>query len=59
MFGITGDRSTVALDPGVCNTMREGGCRLMVAWVREEEKAPENRQMKRKVEEVDKVEVTP
>ena len=31
----------------------------MAAWVREEEKASENRQRKREVEEADKVEVAP
>ena len=31
----------------------------MVAWVRKEEKASENRQRKREVEEADKVEVAP
>ena len=31
----------------------------MAAWVREEEKASENRQKKREAEEVDKVEVAP
>ena len=34
----------------------EGGCGCMIAWVREEEKATENRQRKR---EPDKVEVAP
>ena len=29
----------------------------MTAWVREEEKAPENRQRRREAEETDKVEV--
>ena len=31
----------------------------MAAWVREEEKASENRQREREAEEVDKVEVAP
>ena len=48
MFAITGDWSTVAPDPEVwyC-TVCEGGCRFMAAWVREEEKASENRQRMR------------
>ena len=58
MFGITGDWSTAALDPGVWyNTVYEGGCRFMAAMVREEEKASENWQRKRYAEEADKVEV--
>ena len=45
MFGITGDWSTAALDPGVWySTVCEGGCRFIAACVREEEKASENRQ---------------
>ena len=60
LFSITGDWSTVALDPGVWySTVREGGCRFMVAWVKEEEKASEHRQRKRVAEEADKVEVAP
>ena len=60
LFGITGDRSTAALYPGVWySTVREGGCRFMAAWVREEEKASEHRQKKREAEEADKVEVAP
>ena len=37
VFGITGGWSTAALDPGTWywyNTVCEGGCRFMVAWVR-------------------------
>ena len=57
VFGITGDWST---DPGVWySTVREGGCRFVAAWVREEEKASEHRQGKREAEETDKVEVAP
>ena len=38
LFGITGDWSTTALDPGAWySTVHEGGCRFMAAWVREEE----------------------
>ena len=48
LFGITGDWSTAALDPGVWySTVRERGCRFMVVWVKEEEKASEHRQRKR------------
>ena len=65
----TGVWNTTALDPGTWyNTTlsssvytvykREKGCRFMVTWwVKEEEKAPENRQGKRGKEGVDKVEV--
>ena len=60
MFGITGDWSTAALDPGVWySTVYEGGCRFMAAWVREEVKASEHRQRKREEKEADKVEVAP
>ena len=60
LFGITGDCSTAALDPGVWqSTVREGGCRFMVAWEEEEQKASEHRQRKREAEEADKVEVAP
>ena len=58
LFGITGDWSTAALDPGVWySTVREGDCRFMAAWVKEEEKAFKHRQRKREIE--NKVEVTP
>ena len=60
LFGITGDWNTAALDPGAWySTVREGGCRFMAAWVKEEEKASEHRQRKREAEEADKVEVAP
>ena len=60
LFGITRDRSTAALDHGVWySTVREGGCRFMAAWVKEEEKASEHRQRKREAEVADKVEVAP
>ena len=60
LFGVTGDWSTTALDPGAWyNTVHEGGCRFMAAWVREEENASNQRQKKRKSEEADKVEVVP
>ena len=37
LFDITGDWSTAALDPGVWyNTVHEGDCRFMAAWVKEE-----------------------
>ena len=39
------------------NTVQEGGCRFMAAWVREEENASNQRQKKREAEEADKVEV--
>ena len=51
---------TAALDPGAWyNTVQEGGCRFMAAWVREEENASNQRQKKREAEEADKVEVAP
>ena len=60
LFGITGDWSTAALDPGVWySTVHEGGCRFMAAWVKEEENASNQRQKKREAEEADKVEVPP
>ena len=60
LFGITGDWSTAALDPGVWySTVREGGCRFMAAWAKEEENASNKRQKKREAEEADKVEVAP
>ena len=60
LFGITGDWNTAALDPGAWySTVRDGGCRIMAAWVNEEEKASEYRQRKREAVEADKVEVAP
>ena len=60
LFGITGYWSTAALDPGFWfSTVREGGCRFMAAWVKEEEKSSEHRQKKREAEEADEVEVAP
>ena len=60
LFGVTGDWKTAALDPGAWyNTVQEGGCRFMAAWVREEENAYNQRQKKRDEEEADKVEVAP
>ena len=60
LFGITGDWSTAAPDPGVWySAVHEGGCRFMAAWVKEEENASSHRQMKREAEEADKVEVAP
>ena len=55
LFGVTGDWRTAALDPGAWyNTVHEGGCRFMAAWVREEK-------MRQRIEaeEADKVEVAP
>ena len=47
-------------DPGAWyNTVQEGGCRFMAAWVREEENTSNQRQKKRDPEEADKVEVAP
>ena len=60
LFGVSGDWSIAALDPGVWySTVREGSCRFMPAMTKEVEKASEHRQRKREVEEADKVEVTP
>ena len=60
LFGVTGDWKTAALDPGAWyNTVQEGGCRFMAAWVREEENASNQRQKKIEAEEADKVEVAP
>ena len=60
LLGVTGDWKTAALDPGAWyNTVQEGGCRFMAAWVREEENASNQRQKKRDAEEADKVEVAP
>ena len=60
LFGITGDWSTAALDPGVWySAVHEGGCRFMVAWVKEEKKSPDERQKKKEAEQADKVEVAP
>ena len=60
LFSITGDWKTAALHPGVWySAVREGGCRFMVAWVKEEEKASGHRQRKKEAEEADKVEVAP
>ena len=57
LFGVTGNWNTAALDPGAWyNTVHEGGCRFMAAWVREEENVSNQRQ-KREEEEADKVEV--
>ena len=59
VFGVTGDWRTAALDPGAWYNKVQEGCRFMAAWVREEENASNQRQKKREVEEVDKVEVAP
>ena len=52
----TGALSHLTLGYGI---VVHGGCRSMVAWVKEEEKASEHRQRKRGAEEADKVEVAP
>ena len=47
LFGITGDWSTVGLDPGVCySTVHKGGCRFMATWVKEEGNVSKPRQRK-------------
>ena len=44
LFGITGDWSTAALDPGTWySAVHEGSCRFMAAWVKEEENASNQR----------------
>ena len=53
----TGTLPHLTLGPGIA--VREGGCRFMAAWVKEEEKASEHRQRKRETEEADKVEFAP
>ena len=48
----------ISYDPGAWyNTVQEGGCRFIAAWVREEKNASNQRQKKRNAEEADKVEV--
>ena len=43
-----GGWSTAVRDPGVWySTVREGGCRFMAAWMKEEEKASQHRQRNR------------
>ena len=51
----------LTLGPGIhiYSTVREGGCRFLAAWVKEEENASEHRQMKREAGEADKVEFAP
>ena len=40
LFGVAGDWSTAARDPGASyNIVHEGGCRFIAAWVKEEENA--------------------
>ena len=59
LFGITGDWSTAALDPGVWySAVHEGGCRFMATWMKEEGNVSSHRQKKREAEEADKVEDT-
>ena len=55
----TGAPAHLSLGFGTAQYARERDFRFMAAWVREEEKAPENRQRKRGAEEADKVEVAP
>ena len=60
LFGIRGDWNTAALNPGAWDsTVREGRCRFMVAWVKDEENTSEHRQRKRETEEAEKIEVAP
>ena len=60
LFDVTGDWSTTVLDSGVWRSIvREGGCRLMAAWVKEEEKTSGHRQREKEAEETDKVKVSP
>ena len=60
LFGITGDWSIVALDPGVWySAVHGGGYRFIAAWVKEEKNASGQRQKKREAEEADKGEVAP
>ena len=60
LFGITGDWSTAALDPGAWySAVHEGGCRFMAAWVKKEENASDQRQKNREAEKADRVEVAP
>ena len=63
LFGITRDWNTAAAldDPGAWySTVRDGGCRFIAAWVKEEKNASKHWQRKREAEEADKViEVAP
>ena len=60
LFGITRDWNAAALDPGVWySTVHEEGCMFMAAWVKEEDKASNQRQKKREAEEADKIEIAP
>ena len=52
----TGAPPHLTLGSGTARTVHEGGCRFMVAWVKDEEKASEHRQRKREAEEKGKVE---
>ena len=55
-----GGKKKMTLHPGAWySTVREGCCRFVAAWVKEEQKASEHRQRKREAEEADKVEVVP
>ena len=48
LFGITDDWNTAALYLGAkCSTVREGGCRFVAAWVKQEEKASESKRKRR------------
>ena len=60
LFGITREWKTAAPDPRAWySTVREGDCRFVVAWAKEEENASEHRQRKKEEEEADKVEAAP
>ena len=60
LFGVMGDWSTAALDPGAWDsTIHEGGCRFMAAWVREEKMRPINVRRRDKVEVAHGVTVVP
>ena len=51
LFVITGDCNTAALDPGAWySTVREGGCRFMASWMKEEDQVSEHRQRKREAD---------
>ena len=60
LFGIMGNCSPAALDPGIWySTGREGGCRFIAVWVKEKEKTSEHWQKKREAKEAGKVEDAP
>ena len=58
LFGIRGTGALPHFGPGVWySTVREGRCRFMAAWVKEDEKASEHQQRKKEAKEADKIEV--